>query len=104
MDEPKTYSPEPMNVAVGAQLAKAPMSQVQEASSVLDKEISMLHDAIGSLENRLRPVLTPVPQNETTDGGEPGGGSELRHDLVSKARVVRVARERIQQLLETLEV
>lgn len=96
----KTYGGEYPEVAdhprVGSKLPLSPQ----------EKTIAELHDVISQLTDRLKPILTPVPQSDRTMPGEDKATpvqSPLAEQLDANNYGIRKASSKIRDLMERLE-
>ena len=70
-----------------------------------EKAIAELHDTIGQLTSRLKPVLTPVPESErnaTDDKAQPVQ-SPLAEQMQANNYVIYKASNKLHALMERLE-
>lgn len=78
---------------------------VAMALDQLEKELHYLRESIHQLEQRLLPVMRPVPESlgkEQIQGC--GGGSPLVSQLDSYCRIARVASANVRALIDCLEL
>lgn len=70
----------------------------------LEKELHGLREVIRALEQRLSPVLRPVPETMGKEQHGAPGGSPLAHQLDEYCRMVRSGSANVRALIDCLEL
>ena len=94
---------DPRNATVGSQLDQ-PQSAVEGAMQNLERETAMIMDVVSVLEQRLSPLLAPTPSADASTGAESPSRSPLTEGIDASAGKVRYTRNKLEQLLNSLEV
>lgn len=79
-------------------------SPIGDALDELQCQGNLLHETISRLEDKLSPVIAPRPTTANGEGVDRAGGSTVMGILHERILMVRAARQRIEALLEALEV
>jgi hypothetical protein len=91
--------------ALGGEKIGRRISQVDQAQAEMQESLSMLHEALNALEDRLQPVLTPI---NTSTAGRDNDPVPMAPTVASRigqhAGGTRAAATRIHALMERLEV
>ena len=82
-------------------------SRLDQALDNLGKEVSLLHQTMDTLGQKLQPVILQVPEADSKDAT---GGFALQHSSEAVSRIdqsaiqIRIATDAAKRLLETIEV
>ena len=89
---------------LGPAVAQQQMPPIGIAVDQLEKELHGLREVIRALEQRLSPVLRPVPEAMSKDQLCIGGGSPLANQLDEYCRMVRSGSANVRALIDGLEL
>lgn len=88
-----------------SRIAEQNRSPLDSSLNQLGETVARAHELVDRLESRLRPITTPIPQNDVKarDMDLPNA-SETVSRVIATTIQVDIINERIRQLLDTVEV
>lgn len=83
---------------------ESPQPKLFQIASVLDREIAALNECVSRLEERLAPVCQSCPTTGVKDIGPPEQASQFAADLYAKGDRIRILRQRLSVILDTIDL
>ncbi len=93
----------PMGATLGAEMPKQ-VPPVGVAMEQMQRELTYLREALSSLEQRLSPVMRPVPACTSGSDKDYPGGSALVATLAQMSDQVRHSAAQVHMMLDCIEL